>query len=327
MACDVDVVPADVEVFRRFKLPERGPSYNDRLECRGTGCIRAHACSTRVARPSASCPSRLPCDTTLKGYSATMNDVAPPGELWLRRYAPSDDAAVRLVCFPHAGGSASYFAPTARALAPSVDVLAVQYPGRQDRYREPCVDNVQELARLSTLALRDSTDRPFALFGHSLGAIVAYEVARNLAAAGADGPVHLFLSGRRAPSHHRDEFVHLMSDEALIAEVGALGGTSPQILADPDMREIFLPALRSDYRAAETYRHGAGVSVRCPVTALTGDRDPRTSLDEAAAWEAHAPAGAFELLVFGGDHFFLTSKADEVVTSLRERLSAFTTSA
>ncbi|MFF7459467.1 thioesterase II family protein [Kitasatospora sp. NPDC008115] len=253
------------------------------------------------------------------------NDASPPGELWFRRYAPSDDAAVRLVCFPHAGGSASYFQPVARALAPKVEVLAAQYPGRQDRYREPCVDDVRALAHLAALALRDRDDRPFALFGHSLGAMVAYEVARHFAAAGDRGPVHLFVSGRRSPTHHREESVHRLSDEGLIAEVIALGGTNPKILADPEMRGLVLPVLRSDYRAAETYRHGPGAPVRCPVTALTGDADPRTSLEEAAAWEAHAPAGAFELLVFAGDHFFLNDNADGVVTALRDRLSAFTT--
>ena len=256
-----------------------------------------------------------------------MNDAASQGQLWFQRYAPADDATVRLVCFPHAGGSASYFVPVAQALAPSADVLAVQYPGRQDRLREPCVDSVHELARLSTLALQDTDtdDRPVALFGHSLGALVAYEVARSLTGTRAGSPVHLFVSGRRAPSRHRDESLHRMGDDAIIAEVGALGGTSKQILADPEMRDMVLPALRSDYKAVETYRHVPGAPVRCPVTALTGDRDPKTTVDEAAAWEAHAPAGAFELLVFGGGHFFLSSRADEVIASLRERLSGFAT--
>jgi pyochelin biosynthesis protein PchC len=252
-----------------------------------------------------------------------MNDVASQGQLWFRRYAPADGAAVRLVCFPHAGGSASYFMPVAQALAPSVDVLAVQYPGRQDRLREPCVDSVHELARLSALALQDTDDRPVALFGHSLGALVAYEVARSLTGTRAGSPVHLFVSGRRAPSSHRDESLHRMGDDAIIAEVRALGGTSQQILADPELRDMVLPALRGDYKAVETYRHVPGAPVRCPVTALTGDRDPKTTVDEAAAWEAHAPADAFELLVFGGGHFFLNSRADEVIASLRERLSAF----
>ncbi|MFI6346156.1 thioesterase II family protein [Streptomyces sp. NPDC050560] len=250
-----------------------------------------------------------------------MTDTAPQGELWFRRYVPSDGAAVRLVCFPHAGGSASAFLPLARALAPSVEVLAVQYPGRQDRFREPCVDSVHELARLSTLALRDRGDRPFALLGHSLGAIVAYEIARNLAAAGDDAPVHLFVSGRRAPHHHREETVHRLSDDALVAEVGALGGTGSRILADPETRALVLPALRSDYRASETYRHRPGAALRCPVTALTGDADPRTTVPEAADWRDHAPADAFELIVFEGDHFYLNNRTTEFATALRERLA------
>ncbi|MEV5986259.1 alpha/beta fold hydrolase [Streptomyces sp. NPDC052051] len=248
-----------------------------------------------------------------------MDDTSE-GHLWLRRFQPSDTPTVRLVCFPHAGGAASYFLPVARALAPEVDVLAVQYPGRQDRRNEPGIGDLTVLADRSAHALKGELDRPLALFGHSMGALVAYEVARRLAHTSPSQPVHLFVSGRRAPTRHRVEDVHLRGDDAIIKELQSLGGTDPQMLADPEVREMILGALRSDYRAVETYRHVPGERLLCPVTALTGDHDPKTTVAEARAWQDQAPKDGFTLHVLPGDHFFLAPRATEVVALLREHL-------
>lgn len=125
-----------------------------------------------------------------------------PGNLWIRRYHPAPEAAERLVCFPHAGGSASFYLPVSTALSPAVDVLGVQYPGRQDRRHEPGVTSVADLADSITRALADWGDRPLTFFGHSMGAVVAFEVARRMEGAGG-GPVRLFASGggrRPAPA-------------------------------------------------------------------------------------------------------------------------------
>ena len=137
---------------------------------------------------------------------------------WIRRYHPAPDAAARMLCLPHAGGSASFFFPMSRDLTPRVEVLAVQYPGRQDRYQEPCLTSVDDFAdqigaALADLEWADGADgeRPLALFGHSLGASVAFELTRRLEAAGRK-PAVLFVSGRRAPSRHRTDTVHLRPD-------------------------------------------------------------------------------------------------------------------
>ena len=138
--------------------------------------------------------------------------------VWIRRYRPAPEAAVRLVCLPHAGGSASYYLPMAQALAPGADVLAAQYPGRQDRYAEPPSESVRELAERIVEAV-GGDDRPLALFGHSMGAVVAYEMALQLEAAGR-APVRLFVSGRRAPSALRDgRRLRRASDTELIEAV------------------------------------------------------------------------------------------------------------
>ncbi|MFE0192292.1 thioesterase II family protein [Streptomyces sp. NPDC058989] len=247
-----------------------------------------------------------------------MNTTEDNG-LWVRRFHPAPGAGTRLVCLPHAGGAAGFYFPVSAALAPRVDVLAVQYPGRQDRRKEPCIDSLPELARQVVPRLLPWTDRPLALFGHSMGASVAFEVARTLEHEHGVVPVVLFASARRAPSAHRDEFVHRQSDDRLIRDVEELSGTDAQLLRDPEMRSMVLPALRGDYKAAETYRYVPGPGLSCPVTALIGDADPRVTVEEARAWATHT-TGAFDLKTYRGGHFYLNEHSDAVVREISGQL-------
>jgi surfactin synthase thioesterase subunit len=240
-------------------------------------------------------------------------------EKWVRRYHPAPECAARLVCLPHAGGSASFFHPVSRALAPAVEVLAIQYPGRQDRRHEATVGSIAELADRILDALRHLDDRPLALFGHSMGAILGYEVALRMRDAGLPTPTRLFASGRRAPSRYRDEGVHHLPDDRIVSELRTLSGTDSTMLADPEVLEMILPAIRSDYQAVETYRHDPDRKLDCPVTVLTGDSDPRVSLDEAGAWAEHT-TGPTELKVFPGGHFFLVDRSADVLAVLRREL-------
>lgn len=242
--------------------------------------------------------------------------------LWCRRFNPAPDAAHRLVCFPHAGGSASYYLPVSGALSPRVDVVAVQYPGRQDRRAEPLIDDIGALADQLYEVLRGRDDRPLTFFGHSMGALVAFEVARRFERDGA-GPVRLFASGRRAPSRYRDENVHRRDDDGIIAEVKAMSGTDNRLLGDDELIRMILPALRGDYRAVETYRCPPGATVDCPVTALVGDDDPKTSLDEAEDWRHHT-TGDFDLRVLPGGHFYLNNRGPDVLKILDEHFAAHT---
>ncbi|MFD9905955.1 thioesterase II family protein [Streptomyces sp. NPDC059063] len=240
-------------------------------------------------------------------------------DLWIRRYFPSAEARVQLICLPHAGGSASYYRPVAQALSPRIEVLAVQYPGRQDRRHEPVIDDLATLAARVCEALVPALDRPFALFGHSMGATLAYEVAQRLEHRERYAE-RLFASARRAPSRVRDERVHLRDDDGLIADVRALSGTDQQVFGDEDMMRMVLPSIRGDYRAAETYRYASGPRLRCPITALAGDEDPKASHEEVAAWGTHT-AGDFELRTYPGGHFYLLDHTADVLSLIEERLS------
>ncbi|WP_329572853.1 thioesterase II family protein [Kitasatospora sp. NBC_01266] len=238
---------------------------------------------------------------------------------WVRRFHPAERAAHRLVCFPHAGGAASYYFPVSRTLAPDVDVLAIQYPGRQDRRHEPCIDNIPELADALVEEVLPWFDRPVTFFGHSMGASLAFEVANRLEARGT--VLHgLFASGRRAPSTVRDERVHLLDDDGLITDISRLSGTDTQVLGDPEILRMILPAIRADYRAAETYRYTPGPRLSCPLFALTGDQDAQVTVEEAQAWENHT-SGPFDLRVFPGGHFYLNDQAAGVMAAIRTHLS------
>jgi surfactin synthase thioesterase subunit len=242
--------------------------------------------------------------------------------LWIRRFHTAWDGAPTLVCLPHAGGAATAFFPLSRALAPAVDVPAVQYPGRQDRRLEPVVDDIGRLADLIAAELRPWNGRPLALFGHSMGAIVGYEVCRRLERSGGE-PIGLFASGRRAPSADVAGTVHLRDDAGLLAALIELSGTESAVLGEAELLQLILPAVRGDYRAVETYRHGPGPELGCPITVLVGDSDPVTSLEQAQAWTGHTTAG-FRMDVFPGGHFYLNAETERVAKTIRRDLGAWT---
>lgn len=226
-------------------------------------------------------------------------------ELWLRQFFPAPGAPVRVVLLPHAGGSATFYLPLARLLAPVADVYAVQYPGRQDRREEEPVRDLRVLADHVAEALKPGMHRPLVLFGHSMGATLAFELAQRIPVA------HLIVSGRRAPSQPRADVTHLASDDALLAAVTAMGGTSPEVMEDDELRALILPPLRADYYAAETYRWDPAPPLRTPVTVCIGDEDPKTTVEQARVWAGHTTAPT-TLEVFAGGHFYLVEHQERV---------------
>ncbi|MFF4601820.1 thioesterase II family protein [Streptomyces sp. NPDC001339] len=244
---------------------------------------------------------------------------------WIRRMAVTGSGDVRLVCFPHAGGAVSFFTGLARALAPDVEVLGVQYPGRQDRRREAPVEEIRRMAE----AVKEEVcatfwdGRPCAFFGHSMGALVAFEAA--LALREEQSPkdlTRLFASGRAAPSAGRRPGDQLSGDAELLAELHRLGGVGGDILDDPEMVAMIMPAVRSDYRALATYSMVPGASLDCPVTVLTGEADPLVSPEEAALWQGLTSAPA-EVHTFPGGHFYFQDQVQQVARVVRRALLSY----
>lgn len=246
-------------------------------------------------------------------------------ELWIRSFHRSAEAAVRLIAFPHAGASASYFFPMSESLAPTIQCGIVQYPARQDRRLEPPIDDLMVLADRVTDAVRPLADRPLAFFGHSMGAALAFEVALRLEADGVR-PAMLFASGRRSPTRQRDETVHRLDDVGVVRELRELSGTDTRFLDDEELLAMILPAVRSDYTAIERYRMVPESRISCPITVLVGDSDPRTSQSDAEQWK-EVTTGAFTQHVFRGGHFYLAEHQSQVINTITDALLPLITGA
>jgi surfactin synthase thioesterase subunit len=234
---------------------------------------------------------------------------------WLVRLTTPARPRLRLVCLPHGGAGASVFAPWGEHLPAEVELLAVRYPGREERWGEPFSRDLTEMVARVVSALRPLPVIPFVLFGHSLGAAVAHEVAQRLRASHRPLPELLVVSGREAPHDERGGDVHRRGDEGLLAELRRLGGTAASVLDDPGLRAMIAECVREDYRLVETHQNWSTTPLPVAISAFVGDRDPDLDPPAAARWEAMTTA-KFRLEIFPGDHFYLMAQPDRVVTAL-----------
>ena len=236
-------------------------------------------------------------------------------------HRPNPNAPIQLVCFPYAGGNASVFREWQRAL-PDTELVAFEPAGRGRRFLEPPLRSMEAIASAASEALHRVIDRPFAIFGHSLGAIVGWEVGRQLSDAGVRPPLHLFVSGAAAPDDTaRDRAIHSLPQTELIAELRKLNGTPPEILAHREMLELVLPSIRADFEASERYKYREGKPLSCPVTAFAGLEDTHISRKQVEGWRNHCD-GHFSLHTIPGDHFFIHTAADAVTHVIQSTLRA-----
>jgi medium-chain acyl-[acyl-carrier-protein] hydrolase len=233
---------------------------------------------------------------------------------------PNPQARLSLFCFPYAGGAAMIYRQWPQLLPPSVEALPLQLPGRGSRMLEPLITDSAVLVEQAAEAMRPLLDRPFALFGHSMGALICYELARHLRRTGAPEPMHLFVSGRRAPHvPNHDEPRYTLSDSDLIDQLRRLKGTPPELLQDPEVMQLMLPLVRADFQINENYRYTVEPPLRCPISAYGGLQDREVPRDELAAWAEHT-TGGFDLRMFDGGHFFLHEMEPVLIQTVARRL-------
>jgi len=228
---------------------------------------------------------------------------------------------IRLFCFAHAGGSASTFRPWSAGGPDGLEIHAARLPGRESRITEPPITELDELIDRLTAAIEPAVTGRFALFGHSMGALVAWELTRSLRRTLGAVPEHLFVSASLAPSRAKRDYEGLaaLGDAQLLARLREMNGTPAEAMDNPELMQLVLPTVRCDFGLFADYRPAPGDVPDCPLTVLGGDRDTIVPPDALAAW-AEATSGDVDIRVLAGDHFYLTDPRSDVLGIIRTRL-------
>lgn len=240
---------------------------------------------------------------------------------WVLRPRPNPGAALRLFCLPFAGGGAQEFQTWPASLPPEVELCAVNLPGRGRRFREAPHRRLAALVSDLSAGLAPFCDRPFALFGHSMGAYLAFELARAHHRLGTRAPRHLFVSGAGAPQLPDRHKFHVLADDGFLDAIQRMNGIDPALLASTELVELMLPVIRADFELVETYVCEDGLPLTCPISVYGGSSDWVVPADRLAPWRAQTTA-ACRVEMFGGDHFFLRSAQRELLGSITACLSA-----
>lgn len=246
---------------------------------------------------------------------------AATSDPWTVYARPNPQARLRLFCFPYAGGSASIFRGWSERLPAEVALYPIQIPGRETRLLEPPFTRLDALIPALAQALRPHFGMPFAFFGHSMGALVSFELARYLRDHQDPTPLHLFASGRRAPQiPSADPPIYHLPEAEFLQEVRRYNGTPDGVLENAELMQVVLPALRADFTMLETYAYRPGEPLTTSISAFGGLEDRRVPHDSVAAWREQT-RGDFRLRMLEGDHFFLHSARDLLLDYLAEDLS------
>jgi medium-chain acyl-[acyl-carrier-protein] hydrolase len=240
---------------------------------------------------------------------------------WFYCARPNPRAGLKLFCFPYAGGAARIYRDWPDNLPFGVEVQAVQLPGRGARMTEPPFTSLPSLIEDVSDAIRPLLDRPFAFFGHSMGALIAFELARQLRRERGAEPAHLFVSGRRASHLTRTEPpTYNLPDDEFVKELARLNGTSREILEHPELMSLMIPPLRADFAVSQCYSYVPEPPLSCPLTAFGGLGEKHLTREDIEAWREHT-TGAFKVRMLPGDHFFLHTSRSLLLRILSRELS------
>lgn len=243
-----------------------------------------------------------------------------PSGSWFPPQRPEGRSLVQLFCLPWAGGGASAYRAWTRTMPEEIEVCPVQLPGREERWSEPPFRRAEPCIEALTVAIASRLERPYALFGHSMGALLAFELARSLRRRGLRPPVRLFVAAHRAPSvPARRPPASTGSHGELVAELRRLGGTSEEVLSHPEMMRLVLPLYRADTALCEGWRPASEPRLDVSITAFGGESDPEVTPADLAAWREET-GSEFRLHLFPGGHFFLHDAGGELTRRLAAEL-------
>lgn len=239
---------------------------------------------------------------------------------WFLNTHSGSAAKLRLFCFPYAGGGASVFNNWKRELPADIHVCPVQLPGRESRVLEEPMDSVEAIVHSLVSEFKPFLHTPFAFFGHSMGALIAFETARQLHFKHHVAPIHLFVSGKTAPHlPYPRKSLHTLPDDQFKIELQLMQGTPEEVLQNDELMDIVMPPLRADFTAVETYLYRPGEVLPCPISVFGGLEDHDVSIESLQAWQEHTK-NSFQVQMLGGNHFFLHKQEQEIIGSVLHEL-------
>ncbi len=240
---------------------------------------------------------------------------------WVTRLRPKSRARMRLFCFPYAGGGASIFRTWSAALPEDIEVCPIQLPGREERLPEQPFTCLATLAPVLAKAVRPYLDLPCVFFGHSMGALVSFELVRYLRRQDAFEPVRLFVSGYRAPQiPDPAPPIHRLPKAAFVERLRRFNGTPKEVLHNAELMQLMLPLLRADFAVCETYAYSNEKPLTCPISTFGGRQDKEVSQAHLTAWRDQT-LSSFKLRMLPGNHFFLQSAREALLQAVSEDLS------
>ncbi|WP_222598408.1 thioesterase II family protein [Lentzea tibetensis] len=239
---------------------------------------------------------------------------------WLTSFADVSDPACELVCFPHAGGGSSVF-QTWHQHTDSLRVSAVRLPGRESRLREPAIADLGDLVDALVVGLGKVFSKPYAFYGHSMGALVAYELCRKLRALGLPLPQGLFVAGMDAPQQLDLDRAHDLPRDELVAWLIGVNGLDPEVLEYPALIDLMLPTIRADLAVVEDYHHVQQPPLPVPIHVLRGRGDVQVTVSGSSGWAALTSEGC-RVTDFDGDHFFVEHNEQRIVSLIEADLVA-----
>lgn len=240
---------------------------------------------------------------------------------WFNTYGLPQGARKRIFAFPHSGAGSSFYHQWAMNFdKDDIDFLGIQLPGRESRFQEVPFSSIESLLHNLSIAIKPLLDKPYVLFGHSLGALIAYELCRKLHQEGFLLPRRLYVSGFRSPELPNPNLeLHELPDDQITEALKTYAGTPNEILLNRELMQIFLPLLRADFRLHETWSYEASVPLPCPITALSGKQDCITLPTSMYNWEAQT-SSLFEHYIYSGDHFFLNQHQQDIIQHIYREL-------